>query len=87
MAGNGAVYTLTTADMLHRVPAANVSTMSGIVAGAQSLALIISNPLIGWSVKTHGDYDIVAWTIGLWVIPGCLVWLLWKPRHFSQARY
>jgi ACS family hexuronate transporter-like MFS transporter len=87
MAGNGAVYTLTTADMLHRVPAANVSTMSGIVAGAQSLALIISNPLIGWSVKTHGDYDIVAWTIGLWVIPGCLVWLLWKPRHFSHARY
>lgn len=87
MAGNGAVYTITTADMLQRVPAANVSTASGILAGAQSLALIVTNPLIGWSVKSRGDYDMVAWTLGLLVVPGCLVWLLWKPRHFSQARY
>ncbi|HET9482659.1 MAG TPA: hypothetical protein VFO79_01775, partial [Xanthomonadales bacterium] len=82
MAGGGGLYTLTTADLLARVPAGSVSFAGGLMAGAQSLALVIVNPLIGWSVDTHGNYDLVAWTLGAWAIPGSIIWLAWRPRAF-----
>ena len=53
------------------------------MAGAQSLALVIVNPLIGWSVDTHGSYDTATITLGIWVIPGSIAWLVWRPKPFA----
>jgi hypothetical protein len=79
MVGGGAVYTLVTADLLSRMPKESVSFAGGILAGAQSLALIILNPLVGSAVERYESYDQVTMAIGLWAIPGAVVWLLWRP--------
>lgn len=79
--GAGAMYSLTTSDLLGRMPPGSVSFAGGILAGGQSLALIIVNPLIGHAVDHFHNYDVVAWALGLWAVPGGLVWLLWKPPH------
>jgi drug/metabolite transporter (DMT)-like permease len=84
MAGSGGVIALNTADMLGRVPPGVVSTAGGITAAAQSLAYIIANPLIG-SLKDH-DVTYFAIVLGLaaWVVPGCLIWLLWSPPPLTD---
>jgi MFS transporter, ACS family, hexuronate transporter len=79
MAGGGIVYTLATADLLQRMPAGSVSFAAGTMAASQSLALVIVNPLIGVAVDYYDDFDVASSAVGLWVLPGCLVWLLWRP--------
>jgi MFS transporter, ACS family, hexuronate transporter len=78
MAGGGIVYTLATADMLQRMPAGSVSLAAGMMAASQSLSLVIVNPLIGASIDQFGDYDVASIAIGLWTLPGCIAWLLWR---------
>jgi hypothetical protein len=58
------------------------------MAAAQSLALIISNPLIGRVVDRIDDYGPIGVGLAVWVIPGSLVWLLWRPpvRFVARAR-
>lgn len=80
MAGGGAVYALTTADLLARMPQHAVSFAGGTLAAAQSLALIIANPLVGASVDRYATYDVAVAVTGLWALPGCVFWLLRKPR-------
>ena len=75
------LYTLLTADLLSRVPPDAVSFAGGTVAAAQSLILIIANPLIGWSVDATQSYDTAATALAIWAIPGCLAWILMKPRE------
>ena len=82
MVGAGAAYTFVTSDLLARVPPASVSFAGGLMAGAQSLALIIVNPLIGWSVDTYGSYDSATIALGIWVVPGSIAWLAWRPKPF-----
>ncbi len=87
MVGAGGLYTLVTADMLARMPPGSVSLGGGTMAAAQSLALIIVSPLIGAAVDHYQSFDVVALALGLWVLPGSLVWLLWKPpTRFSVQR-
>lgn len=86
MAGGGIVYTLATADMLARMPPASVSFAAGTMAGAQSLALVIVNPIIGAMVDHFGDFDAVGIAVGIWAVPGCLVWLIWRPPPLAPAR-
>jgi ACS family hexuronate transporter-like MFS transporter len=81
MVGNGAVYTLATADLLARVPASSVSLAGGILAGAQSVTLMVMNLLVGMSVDARGSYDVSAAAIGLWTIPGTVLWVLWRPAE------
>jgi MFS transporter, ACS family, hexuronate transporter len=86
-AGAGTMYTLVTSDLLARMPPGSVSFTGGILAGAQSLALIIMNPLIGRAVDRLHSYDAVGIALGLWVIPGSLAWLLWRPAlRFAGRR-
>jgi len=80
MAGGGGVYTLVTADLLGRMPVERISLAGGILAGAQSLALIISPPLIGASVDATASFDSAAIALGAWVVPGAIAWLAWRPR-------
>lgn len=79
MAGGGAVYALTTADLLARMPQHAISFAGGTLAAAQSLALIIANPLIGASVDRWHSYDVAVIVTGLWALPGCLFWLARRP--------
>ncbi|MEO8549125.1 MAG: MFS transporter [Kofleriaceae bacterium] len=78
-AGGGALYTLCTADLLSRLRPEIVAFAGGTLAGAQSLALIIANPLIGAAIDHYNNYDAVARAVALWVIPGSLIWLMWRP--------
>jgi ACS family hexuronate transporter-like MFS transporter len=80
MAGGGIVYTLATADLLSRVPPNAVSFAGGTIACAQSVAIIIANPLIGLSVDRSGSYDVAIYALAAWVLPGGLAWLLLRPR-------
>jgi ACS family hexuronate transporter-like MFS transporter len=82
MIGAGAIYTFVTADLLARVPPASVSFAGGIMAGAQSLALIVMGPLVGYSVDVTGGYETATTVLGALVVPGCVAWLLWRPRAF-----
>jgi predicted MFS family arabinose efflux permease len=82
MIGSGAIYTFVTADLLSRVPPASVSFAGGIMAGAQSLALIVMGPLVGSSIDAYGTYDVATIVVGVLVVPGCVLWLLWRPRTF-----
>ena len=81
MGGGGALYTLVTADLLGRMPVGSVSFAGGILAGAQSLAFVVSNPLIGRAVDRLHDYDAVTIVLGAWVIPGSLIWLATGSRQ------
>jgi hypothetical protein len=86
MGGSGALYTLITSDLLGRMPAGSVSFAGGVMACAQSMALIISSPLIGRAVDKLGDYDAIGIALAIWVIPGSLIWLLWHPPVRLEPR-
>lgn len=86
MAGGGIVYTLTTSDMLRHMPPGAVSLAAGALAAAQSLALVIANPLIGAAFDRWKSFDVPAVVLGLWVVPGCLVWLVWRVPLARQQR-
>lgn len=79
LAGGGGLFALMTADMLGRINPVAVASASGITAAAQSLAYIVANPLIGWSVDRTHSYTPILIALGLWVIPGSALWLLWRP--------
>ncbi|HET9621426.1 MAG TPA: MFS transporter [Kofleriaceae bacterium] len=84
MAGGGVMYTLTTADMLARMPPGSVSFAGGVLAGAQSLALIIANPVIGRVIDHLHSYDAIGFGLAGWAMPGALIWLAWTPpAHFT----
>ncbi len=83
--GSGALYALTAADTYLRVPPGSVSLAGGLIACAQSVALIIMGPLVGAVVKNYGHYDGVSIGVGLWVIPGALIWIVWNPRPIRNA--
>lgn len=79
MAGGGGLYAIATSDMLCRVPPDAVSSASGLTAAMQSAMLIATSPLIGRSIDaTKSHYPAVA-ALSLWVVPGCLAWLAWRP--------
>jgi ACS family hexuronate transporter-like MFS transporter len=79
MAGGGGLFALLTADMLMRVSPRVVSSAGGISAAAQSLAYIVANPLVGASVQRTGSYTTMIVALSLWVLPGCVAWLVWRP--------
>ena len=82
MGGGGGMYTLATSELLARMPPQVVSVAGGTIASAQSLALVIAQPLMGAGADHFGDYNIVCIILGLWVVPGTLAWLLWRtPRE------
>lgn len=86
MAGGGALCALLSADMLSRVDPRNVSAAGGITAAAQSLAYIIANPLVGTVVESTKGYTWVLIALGLWVIPGALLWLILKAPPLWSMR-
>jgi ACS family hexuronate transporter-like MFS transporter len=85
MAGGGGLFAILMSDMMVRVNPRAVSSAGGITAAAQSLAYIVGNPIIGRSVEQTGGYTFIVVALGLWVIPGCALWLLWRPPPIWSA--
>jgi MFS transporter, ACS family, aldohexuronate transporter len=84
LSGGGGLFALATTEMMARVPARQVSAAGGITAAAQSLAYIVASPLIGRSIQASGNYTQAFLVLTAWVLPGCVVWLLW--RHAASPR-
>ncbi len=84
LVGGGGLFAILSSDMLARVPGRLVSSASGLTAAAQSLSYIIANPLVGKSVDHTQSFTPALLALGVWVVPGCLVWLLWDPRPKAQ---
>lgn len=79
MAGCGALFALISVDYMARVHPALVSTASGMAAAAQSIAYILFAPILGKLIEVSDGYVVPYVTLGAWMIPGFLGWLLWKP--------
>lgn len=84
MAGGGAVWTLVTADLLARLPQARASFAAGVLTGALSIANMVAHPIIGRVVDATGRYDGIAMSLAAWVVPGSLVWFLWRPARSAS---
>ena len=85
-AGGLAVYTLVTSDLLSRMPAGRASFAAGVLSGAQSLALIVTHPLIGRAVDATGGYALATLVIAGWVLPGSLIWWAWRPPPRAEPQ-
>lgn len=79
MAGAGGMVALVVSDMMARVHPAAVSTAGGITASAQSLAYIALSVIAGAALQRGISYAAIIAALGLWVIPGCALWLLVRP--------
>jgi ACS family hexuronate transporter-like MFS transporter len=86
MVGGGALYSMLTQEMMLRVPADRVSAAGGTTAAAQSLSHIIAAPLVGRAIdRANGSYWPAMTALGLVVIPGALIWILWPIRSRAIA--
>lgn len=77
MIGGGGLYALPMSDTAARVPPMAVASAGGLLAATQSIAYIVANPYIGRSVERTGSYAFIVTALTLWIIPGCVGWLLW----------
>jgi ACS family hexuronate transporter-like MFS transporter len=79
MIGGGGMYALPMADMAVRIPPGLVSAAGGMLAASQSVAQIATNLTIGQSVMSTGSYTVIFVALALWVVPGSVAWLAWRP--------
>lgn len=78
MIGLAGVFTIFTSDVVGRVPASLVSTVGGIIAGAQALVYVFANPLIGRAIDVTKSYMVPCVGLAALLVPGVLVWLFWN---------
>lgn len=76
MIGGGAIYTLVTSEMLARIDPKLTATAGGITAAAQSIAQIVTAPLVGKTVDKTGSYTIALVALGAWVLPFAIAWIV-----------
>lgn len=84
MAGGGGVFAMISADYLGRVHPSLVSTASGMGAAAQSLTYIIFAPILGKLIEQSDGYVVPYLVLGVWMIPGVVAWLVWKPPPYHE---
>jgi ACS family hexuronate transporter-like MFS transporter len=75
--GCGGLYALVTADMIARVSPAKASSAGGMTAAAQSLALVIAFPLVGWTIDRTHSYGAALVGLGVAVIPATIAFVAW----------
>ncbi len=78
--GVGGLFAMLTADMLGRVRRSEVSAAGGITAAAQSLAYIVSGPLIGYSIDATGRYTLASIALAFFAPLGVVLWFVLEPR-------
>ncbi len=81
LTGGGAVYTLLTSEMLARVDRSMTATAGGMTAAAQSIAQIVTAPLVGRSVDRTGSYTHSLVVLGLLALPFTVVWIAAQRRR------
>ncbi|HEY1816992.1 MAG TPA: MFS transporter [Kofleriaceae bacterium] len=84
--GSGALRTLVTADLLVRIPRHAIAFAGGTLACGQSIAYIVANPLIGYAHDHHIAYPTIAVAIAVWLIPGSLAWIAWRPADQLERK-
>jgi predicted MFS family arabinose efflux permease len=85
MIGGGALYARLTADMMARIDTSHVSMAGGLTAASQSLAYVVTSPIVGRVVDRTHSYTGALVALGLINVPGALAWLVW-PMPRSAAR-
>jgi len=83
IAGVAGLFVMFTADMIGQVPARAVGTAASLTATTQSIAFVISSPLIGLVVDRTHSYTLPIIVLSALALPGVLVYLLW--RHPGSA--
>jgi MFS transporter, ACS family, hexuronate transporter len=83
--GAGGIFTLTTSDMMTRVPPERTAMVAGLCAAAQSIAQIAVSPLVGLSVTATGGYTQIMLALAGLAVMACAGWLLWRLPSPGQA--
>jgi MFS transporter, ACS family, hexuronate transporter len=86
MIGVGGLFTLLTSDMLSRVPQDRVSLAGGLISSSQAIVFIAANLLIGKLVMGGVSYTKMLAYMALWMVPLCIVWMMWKPPAKTAQR-
>jgi ACS family hexuronate transporter-like MFS transporter len=80
MAGGGALYALAAADLFKRIGLVRAGASGGMAAAAQSLAHIVTAPIVGVVLdRTHTYHDVLI-TLGAVAVPGALAFTMWPIR-------
>jgi ACS family hexuronate transporter-like MFS transporter len=83
--GGAGIYVLVTADMLARVPVDRASSAGGMTAAAQSLALIIAAPLVGFLIDKTGGYGAALVALGIMAVPTTAIFAAWPVSATSSV--
>lgn len=81
MMGAGGVTALMISEVMSRVAGNVVSLVGGVVTTVQQLGFIIGNIAIAEIVTRTQSYDNVTLALAAWLVPGCVLWLMWRPPH------
>jgi MFS transporter, ACS family, hexuronate transporter len=84
--GSGALRTLVTADLLVRIPRHAIAFAGGVLACGQSIAYFVAGPLIGYAHDHHVAYPSIAVAIAIWLVPGSLAWIAWRPADQLERK-
>ncbi len=77
MAGGGALYALAAGDLFKRIGLGRAGAAGGLAAAAQSLAHIVTAPVVGMVLdKTHTYHDVLI-VLGALAVPGALAFTIW----------
>ena len=80
-AGGGALFAMSTADMLARVAPHHVSTAGGMASASQGVAFVLSNLAIGAVVRATHSYNAIIVVLALLVVAGTIAWLARDPNR------
>jgi len=81
MGGGAGMYVLGTADLMRRVPPESIATAGGVSAAVQSIAQIVSSPIVGSVIdRTHAWTGVLV-TLAALALPGALAWSAMPPSR------
>lgn len=86
LAGGAGLFAMLTGDMVNRVGPGLAATAGGVTAAVQSILYVIANPLFGYAREALDGYAVIQVALGLWLVPGLLFWLAFRPALTASSR-
>jgi ACS family hexuronate transporter-like MFS transporter len=86
MGGGAGMYVLGTADLMRRVPPESIATAGGVSAAVQSIAQIVSSPIVGNVVDRTHAWTGVLLALAALALPGALAWSVMPPSRDPRYR-
>lgn len=86
LAGGGGLFAVLTADMVSRVGPHMAASAGGITAAVQSIMYVLANPAFGWMRRSYEGYAEIFVGLGVWLVPGVVGWILWRPAAPPAGR-